>query len=291
MSIPEDSGVESPTDACDGLLEAIDVHRIFTSHHGRDTVTALDGVSISICAGQRRALIGSSGSGKSTLLSLLLAAERPTRGTVRFQGEVIEPRKASRMRPFRRAVQFIPQDCAASLDPRMTIEELVTDPLRRLGIPGDHRHAALQALENVHLPSSLLGRKRAEISGGQAQRVAIARAVAIGPKILLADEPVSGLDLPLRDQVLSLLRELSLEQHLGVLLVTHDLDAARALCHDAVVLDRGQVADRGDIRDMMSDPQHPATSRLVHSMPRIPSELMEARLAHHADRTREGKFG
>ncbi|EXF24316.1 ABC transporter permease [Nesterenkonia sp. AN1] len=243
-------------------------------------MVAVRDANISIQSGQRRALIGSSGSGKSTLLSLLLAADRPTRGFVRFEGTAVHPRRTSQMRAFRRQVQFIPQDCAASLDPRMSVEQLVTDPLRRLKLPGDHQLRARDALEQVHLPASLMAKKRAEISGGQAQRVAIARAIAIGPKTLLADEPVSGLDLPLRDQVLSLLRELSSVRGLGVLLVTHDLDAARALCHDAVVMDHGSLVERGEISRLMDHPEHAATARLVHSMPRIAPELRDAHREH-----------
>ncbi|UYG17060.1 ATP-binding cassette domain-containing protein [Brachybacterium huguangmaarense] len=154
------------------LLEGTALARTFPSRGGRDVVAALRGVDVRLAPGERLALIGCSGSGKTTLLRILLALERPTAGTVRCDSRPVQPGRVSRLRWYRRLVQYVPQDPAGSLDPRMTIEQLVTDPLRRLQLPGDHRRLALEALERVHLTSEFLHRRRAEISGGQAQRVA-----------------------------------------------------------------------------------------------------------------------
>lgn len=253
------------------LLEGTALARTFPSRGGRDVVAALRGVDVRLAPGERLALIGRSGSGKTTLLRILLALERPTAGTVRCDGRAVQPGRVSRLRWYRRLVQYVPQDPAGSLDPRMTIEQLVTDPLRRLQLPGDHRRLALEALERVHLTSEFLHRRRAEISGGQAQRVAIARAVATGSRVLLADEPVSGLDLPLRDEVLRLLAELSETRGLAIVLVTHDLDAARRLCERSLVMASGRIVESGPTSRLLSDPEHDETRLLLDSIPRLPA--------------------
>lgn len=255
----------------DAVLEGAALAKSFPAGRGREPVTALHGVDLRLAPGERLALIGRSGSGKTTLLRLLLALERPTAGSVLCEGRPVRPGRVSTLRWYRRLVQYVPQDPAGSLDPRMTVEQLVTDPLRRLVLPGDHRRLALEALERVHLGTEFLHRRRAEISGGQAQRVAIARAVATGSRVLLADEPVSGLDLPLRDEVLRLLAELSETRGLGIVLVTHDLDAARRLCERGLVMASGRIVESGPTSRLLTDPAHDETRLLLDSIPRLPA--------------------
>ncbi|WP_245802133.1 ATP-binding cassette domain-containing protein [Corynebacterium pacaense] len=237
------------------------------------TVAAVSDVSLSLEPGQRMAIVGRSGSGKSTLLRMLLALDLPDSGGVSYGGRKVEPGSLRSLRWYRRSVQYIPQDPALSLSPRMSVGALVSDPLRRLGIEGDHRGMTRRALAQVDLGPRFESRRRNELSGGQAQRVAIARALAIGAGTLLADEPVSGLDLPLRDETLELLHRLSVEGGMSILMVTHDLEAAARLCTDAMVMSAGEVVERAPISQLLSSPAHPETRLLLRSVPRLPTPL------------------
>lgn len=235
---------------------------------GRSRVAAVRDVTLSVAPGETIGLVGRSGSGKSTLLRTLLALERPTRGEILLDGITIRSGRRS-LRAFRRRVQYVPQDPGGSLDPRMTVEQLVTDPLRRLGVERPHQPRARAALDGVHLSSTLLTRRPAELSGGQAQRVAIARALATGSQIILADEPVSGLDLPLRDQVLDLLAELVAVRGIGVVFASHDLGAVARLCRHAVVMADGRVVEEGLPPGLLEQPSHAATRALVDALPHL----------------------
>lgn len=232
-------------------------------------VHVLHGVDIRIRTGEAIGIVGRSGSGKSTILRILLGLERPDAGQVLVGGKPVRLRRPGELRAFRRHVQYIPQEPATSLDPRMTVEQLVLDPLRRLAVPGDHRAISRQALDDVRLGRSLLNRRPAELSGGQSQRVAIARALAIGARILLADEPVSGLDRPLRDEVLRLFGDIVRDQGIGVGFVSHDLDAVRLLCSHSYVLADGQIVETGPTAELLSRPQHKATREIVDARPRL----------------------
>lgn len=216
----------------------------------------LDGVDLQVRAGERVGLVGRSGCGKSTLLRILLGLLAPTGGAVRFDGEALGP---GPMRAFRSQVQFIPQDPAGSLNPRLSAEANVLIPLDRLKAPQPRLETAHWALDRVGIGSNLWRRRPHELSGGQAQRVAVARALALRPVLLLADEPVSGLDRQLRDQVLDLLLELSLDadaldgpalagrgvesprRRLGVLFVSHDPEAVARVCDITLVLQQGRL--------------------------------------------------
>nr|WP_156268989.1 ABC transporter ATP-binding protein [Kocuria sediminis] len=232
-------------------------------------VTAVRGVELEVREGEALGVVGPSGSGKSTLLSLLLAVERPDRGEVLFDGAPLTGRQ--QIRRARQAVQHIPQDPASSIDPRRSVERQLREPLRRFRVPGDHLRLVRDALEQVGLGAEHLGRRAHELSGGQAQRVAIARALVTRPRILLADEAVSGLDLPLRHQVLDLLRDQHEHRGLGLLFVSHDLTAVRSLCERALVLDHGQVVEEGSADRLLESPRHSTTRQLVDAVPRLPA--------------------
>lgn len=250
----------------DAALSARDIRIAFASARG-PARTVLDGVDVSVAPGQTIGIVGRSGSGKTTLLRVLLGLQRPASGTVSVGDWRLRERSTRALRPFRRHVQYVPQDPAASLDPRMTVAQLVLDPLRRLGIDGDHDARLRSAIDAVRLPGSLLSRRPGQISGGQAQRVALARALATGARILLADEPISGLDLPLRGDVLEMLRTVSSEQGVGVAFVSHDLDAVDALCERTVVLADGRIVEEGPTAHLLSAPKHPATCEFVAARP------------------------
>lgn len=249
------------------ILAARDI-RISLSRPGRAfrapvRTEILHDVSIDVRRGHGTGLVGSSGSGKSTLLRALLALETPDSGTVTLQGEAIRPGSLKFLRRFRQHVQYVPQDPASSLDPRMTVEQLLREPLVCLGVEGRHASRIAEALARVGLPAEVSARRPFELSGGQNQRVAIARALVVTPVILLADEPVSGLDLPLRRQVLELLGQLVTEQGLGLLFVSHDLDAVAAVCGRTAVLSDGRIVEEGPTGHLLDAPQHEATRELV----------------------------
>lgn len=231
--------------------------------------TALDDVDFEILPGTRTALVGESGSGKTTLLRLFLALDSPDVGRVELDGTVVAPGSARSLRWFRRRVQYIPQDPATSLDPRKCVLDLVATPLRLLGADGDHAELARNALAAVGLDETYLQRRPTELSGGQNQRVAIARAVACRPDYLLADEPVSGLDLDLREQVLSVLDDLSRRTSTALLIVSHDLSVVAQLCSDISVMCNGRIVESGPSATVLTAPTHPHTRALLDAVPRL----------------------
>jgi peptide/nickel transport system ATP-binding protein len=230
-------------------------------------------VSFAVDEGQNIGLVGESGAGKTTLLRLLLGLAAPTSGSVMFDGVALDRRNRERMVQFRRSVQTVFQDPYASLDPRQSIGRSVSEPLRSLGIAtgADARARVEEALNAVGLPADSATRYPHEFSGGQRQRVAIARAVVGHPRVLLADEPVSALDMTTRIQVLDLLAELGQNNNLTVVMVSHDLGAVAALCSRIVVLQRGRVVEQGDTSTVLAAPAEPYTRTLLASVPRLPS--------------------
>ncbi|MER7790481.1 ABC transporter ATP-binding protein [Streptomyces sp. NPDC097640] len=237
------------------------------------TAPVVQDVSLAVRAGHSLALVGESGAGKTTLLRLLLGLARPTAGTVAFDGEALRLRDAGQMRRFRRSVQCVFQDPYSSLDPRRRVGATVAEPLRSLGI--DTRRTAApkvaEALERVGLPADAAERYPHEFSGGQRQRIAIARATVCDPRVLLADEPVSALDVTTRVKVVDLLAELQQERGLTIVMVSHDLSVVASLCERTAVLERGRVVEQGDTAQVLGAPAHPYTRRLVDSVPRLPA--------------------
>jgi ABC-type glutathione transport system ATPase component len=240
------------------------------SYRYRRGALALDDVSISVNDGQSVGLVGESGSGKSTIVRLMLALAKPTSGDVLFEGA---PLTLATMRHFRASVQTVFQDPYSSLDPRQTIESIVAEPLRSLGIArGDEARAMVAAsLTSVGLPADALSRYPHEFSGGQRQRIAIARATVCHPRLLLADEPVSALDVTTRIQVIDLLAELRESAGLAILMVSHDLSAIAALCDTTVVLNAGRVVESGRTAEILTSPREDYTQRLVEAVPRLPA--------------------
>jgi len=236
--------------------------------YSRDRLV-LDRVSLEIRPGASVGLVGESGSGKTTLLRLLLGLTRPSAGQIRFDGATLETRSAGFMRDYRRQVQAVFQDPYSSLDPRQNVLGIVSEPLRSLGIPGDRRALVEAALVSVGLEPGILGRYPHEFSGGQRQRIAIARAIVAKPKLLLADEAVSALDLSTRIRIVELLRELAADMTL--VFVSHDLGVVAALCDEMVILEKGRIVEAGATRKILADPQHQYTRKLLGSVPRMPA--------------------
>jgi ABC-type glutathione transport system ATPase component len=240
------------------------------SHRYRKGALALDDVSIAVGEGQSVGLVGESGSGKSTIVRLMLALAKPSSGEVLFEGA---PLVAASLRRFRASVQTVFQDPYSSLDPRQRIASIVAEPLRSLGIARGNEARALvtESLASVGLPADTLDRYPHEFSGGQRQRIAIARATVCHPRLLLADEPVSALDVTTRIQVIDLLASLRESAGLAILMVSHDLSAVAALCDETVVLSAGRIVEQGPTAAILTAPREPYTRRLVEAVPRLPA--------------------
>jgi ABC-type glutathione transport system ATPase component len=269
------SGPDPNTAVGEPLLEAVGLSRTYRLPRRSltgpvPTVEALRAVDLTVHAGESLGIVGESGSGKSTLLRILLALDRPDAGELRFRGEPIG-RPGQDLSAFRRQVQIVFQDPVASLDPHLTVRDIVAEPLECLRIAGDHNALIDAALVDVGLDPTVRARYPHEFSGGERQRIAIARALVPRPRILVGDEPVSALDVSVRAQILDLLRQLTAALELTLVLVSHDIGVVAQLCRHVVVMKDGAVVERGATADVLRDPQHPYTQRLLSSVPRLPA--------------------
>jgi peptide/nickel transport system ATP-binding protein len=258
----------------------------------RPTVEALDDVTVHVGEHQRVGIVGESGSGKSTLARLLVGLERPTGGTVRVGGIEVPAARGDDLRRLRRTVQMVFQDPMGSLDPRNTVATIVAEPLVGLdiGSPGERAERVREVLEEVGLDAGAARRYPHEFSGGQRQRIAIARALAPRPRVLVADEPVSALDVSVRNQVLNLLLELTDELGLTLVFISHDLSVVRHLCPTVVVLHDGRVVEQGATEHIYAAPSDPYTEELVAAIPTLAGSLT-ARRARREATSRSGPAG
>ncbi len=259
----------------DVLLAADDVHRVYrlprTSLFGpRAERHAVVGVSLAVAAGETLGIVGESGSGKSTLARILLGLDQATRGVVTFGGRPVAPGRPHELRWFRRDVQIVFQDPLSSLDPRMTVADIVAEPLVGLDVGGSHEQRVAEVLSSVGIDPDTRNRYPHEFSGGQQQRIAIARALAPHPRVLVADEPVSSLDVSVRAQILDLLSSLVEQFRLALVLVSHDLGVIHSLCDRVLVLHDGQVVEEGATEEVFAAPADPYTRRLLAAVPRLP---------------------
>jgi peptide/nickel transport system ATP-binding protein len=230
-------------------------------------VQALRGVDLAVARGDRLGIVGESGSGKSTLARLLLALDQPQAGEVLFEDQRVSGRSERELRFLRRSAQIVFQDPMSSLDPRMRVREILLEPLRALDVPGDHGARMRELLAAVGLPGDALERYPHQFSGGQRQRVAIARALAPEPSLLIADEPVSALDVSVRTQILDVLRELADRLGVTLIFISHDLSVVRYLCDRVVVMHDGQIVEQGPLRQVYDAPQHAYTRALLAAVP------------------------
>ncbi|MGV0108845.1 MULTISPECIES: ABC transporter ATP-binding protein [unclassified Arthrobacter] len=252
-------------------LEVRDLVKEYRLRNGlrSSTLKAVNNVSFSIDSGRTVALVGQSGSGKSTLAKLLMQLERPTSGSILLDGEPVSRRGAG-LRQYRSDVQMVFQDPFASLNPYHTIAHHIGRPLILHGKATGRDEVmagVMSLLERVRLDPDMAQRKPHELSGGQRQRIAIARALAPEPKILVADEPVSMLDVSIRLGVLNLLADLQREENLGVFYITHDLATARHFSDDILVMFKGEIVERGPADDVILNPQHEYTQLLAEAAP------------------------
>jgi ABC-type glutathione transport system ATPase component len=232
-----------------------------------DPVRALVGVDLDVRRGERFGIVGESGSGKTTLARLLMGLDRPTSGTIEFDGQSVHDKSQAQLRFLRQRMQMVFQDPMSSLDPRMRVRDIVLEPLDGLGMREDRDARLTELLDAVGLPAGSAHRYPHQFSGGQRQRIAIARALAPRPDVLVADEPVSALDVSVRAQTLNLLTDLTARLGLTLVFVSHDLSVVRYLTDRMVVMRRGEVVEEGWTREVYAAPQHPYTQELLASVP------------------------
>lgn len=236
---------------------------------GRRTVKAVSGVSFEVAAGETFGLVGESGCGKSSLGRMLVALDRPTSGEVIFDGEPVTGLSARALGPRRTRLQMMFQDSNASLDPRMRIGTILREPLAIQGVGRRTQRTARarELLRDVGLPASVMERYPHELSGGQRQRVGLARALALDPKVLVADEPVSALDVSIRSQVLNLMRRVQLERGLSSVVISHDLAVVRYLADRVGVMYLGKLVETGTTEEVYGATAHPYTAGLLAAVP------------------------
>jgi ABC-type glutathione transport system ATPase component len=258
------------------VLELRNVTRIF--NHGSRLrrllgapveAPALDDVSLRIEACEVVGVVGESGSGKSTLAQIAVGLLKPTSGEVLLNGVAMSELLAQRDKSWRRRVQMVFQDTGSALNPRKTVARCLTETLKLRGVPKADRHReAVETLRLVGLEESIMARLPHELSGGQRQRVGIARALAMKPEILIADEPVSALDVSLQAQVVNLLIRLTAELGLTLVFISHDLALVRSLCSRVVVMRAGKIVEEGPALKVLDHPEHPYTQLLRAAVPK-----------------------
>ena len=241
-------------------------------------VQALAGVSFTLRAGRSVGVVGESGSGKSTLARLVMALEAPSEGRVQLNGQDLHALGAAELRAARSQVQMVFQDPFGSLDPRRTVLQTVSEPLAVLlkANRAEQHERAAEALDAVGLRSSDLAKYPHEFSGGQRQRIAIARALITKPALIVADEPVSALDVSVQAQVLNLMQDLQDRHGVTYLFISHDLAVVGLVCGEVIVLHQGRIVEHGSPGDLFSRPQHPYTQRLLAAVPGGPQSLNAA---------------
>ncbi|MGO2664531.1 dipeptide ABC transporter ATP-binding protein [Mycetocola reblochoni] len=261
-TVPDAARTAPPVLEIAGLVKEFPVGR-------GEVFRAVDDVSLRIAPGTTHAIVGESGSGKTTTARIVLGFTAPDAGTVRLSGTDITGLGREEMRVQRRRVQMVYQNPFASLDPRQTVEQIVAEPLRnfRLGAAPARRARAAELVEQVALPSSVLGRRPSELSGGQRQRVAIARALVLDPELVVLDEAVSALDVTVQAQLLELLQRLQDERGVSYLFISHDLAVVRRISHEVSVMRRGRIVEQGPVSDVFDSPADAYTRSLLDAIP------------------------
>jgi peptide/nickel transport system ATP-binding protein/oligopeptide transport system ATP-binding protein len=250
------------------LLEARNLVKDYPSRDGKEPVRAVDGVSLTLAKGATLGIVGESGGGKSTLARLILRLLEPTTGEVYFEGENLLTLRGADLRRRRRDLQIVFQDPYASLDPRMAVEAIIAEPLaiHRVGSRAERRERVMNLLSLVGLDPSAARRYPHEFSGGQRQRIGIARAIALDPKLVVLDEPVSALDVSIQSQVLNLLVDLKGRLGLSYIFISHDLSVVEHMSDEIAVMYLGRIVERGPADRVFTEPRHPYTRALVSAV-------------------------
>jgi oligopeptide transport system ATP-binding protein len=269
------------------LLQVTDLHKHFPIKEGLlierkvGEVKAVDGVSFEIKAGETLGLVGESGSGKSTTGYCILQLLKPTSGSVKFEGIELTELGREELRKMRREMQIVFQDPYSSLDPRMTVGDIVAEPLivHGIGTRRDRSVRIRELLDVVGFDPSYTNRYPHEFSGGQRQRIGIARALALSPKLIVCDEPVSALDVSIQAQILNLLKDLQQDFGLTYLFVAHDLAVVRTMSDRIAVMNKGQLVEIGLAEEVYTNPQNDYTKALLSAVPIPDPRAMKERKA------------
>jgi oligopeptide transport system ATP-binding protein len=272
------------------LLTVTDLEKHFPVRRGIliertvDHVKAVDGVSFSIPEGKTLGLVGESGSGKSTTGYCILQLIRPTAGSIRFQGKELTELKGEDLRKMRQDMQIVFQDPYSSLDPRMTVGNIVAEPLEvhGMGTRRSRRETVRRLLEVVGFNPNYTNRYPHEFSGGQRQRIGVARALALNPKLIVCDEPVSALDVSIQAQILNLLKDLQRDFGLTYLFISHDLAVVRTMADEIAVMNNGKLVEVGPAEQVYSNPKEEYTKALFTAVPVPDPERQRERKAERA---------
>ncbi len=253
------------------LVRVEDLVKHFPVEDSDDVVRAVDGVSFDILAGETLGLVGESGCGKSTVGRCLLRLHEPTSGEIFFEGDSITHLPHDRMQALRREMQIIFQDPYASLNPRLSIFSIVSEPLtiHRIGNKNDRKERVADLLRKVGLDPDYMRRYPHEFSGGQRQRIGIARALALNPKLIIADEPVSALDVSIQSQILNLLKDLQRDLGLTMVFISHDLGVVHSIADRIAVMYKGKIVELGTADEVFHSPKDAYTKRLLASIPML----------------------
>ena len=268
------------------LLEVKNLKVHFPLKHGwfsgvRESVKAVDDVSFAISPGETLGLVGESGCGKSTLGRAIVRLTEPTAGGVLFEGEDLAHLSGAGLRARRRQLQIIFQDPYSSLNPRMTVEQIIGEALDIHHLTDgktDRRRRIVQLLKDVGLDSTYIQRYPHEFSGGQRQRIGIARALAVKPKLIICDEPVSALDVSVQAQIINLLGDLQREHGIAYLFIAHDLAVVEHISRRVMVMYLGKVVELADAKAIIRSPQHPYTQALISAVPEVDPESKRQRI-------------
>jgi len=242
----------------------------------RPSIHAVRRVDLQVHEGETLGLVGESGSGKTTLAHLLMGLDQPSSGSVYYGGRNLADMSKAELRELRGSMQIIFQDPNGSLDPRLKVGTIITEPLRALRINVDHQARLKELLDAVGLPPASVDRYPHEFSGGQRQRIAIARALAPDPRVLIADEPVSALDVSVRAKTLNLLQDLKEQFDLTLVMISHDLSVIHHVCDHVAVMYAGRVVETGPVEELFGRPDHPYTNTLLAAIPRLRGGELEA---------------
>ena len=257
------------------FLELRNVRKEFHSSSSKRPIVAVEDISIVLEKGQTLGIVGESGSGKSTLGRLMLRLIEPTSGSIEFNSIDILNEKPVQLRKLRSQMQMIFQDPMSSLNPRMSVRSLIGEPLdiHKVGSPSDRKAAVAEIARKVGIELSALDKYPHEFSGGQRQRISIARAVINHPSLIVADEPVSALDVSIQSQILNLLMDLRNEMHLTFVFISHDLSVVRHIADRVAVMYLGNIVESAPTEALFNNPQHPYTKALISAIPQVKSHL------------------
>lgn len=258
------------------ILEVINLKKYFTVKNGifgkKETIRSVDGINFYLNKGETLAIVGESGCGKSTAMRSMLRITEPTEGKILLCGKDFTLLKGKELQNARKTIKMIFQDPYSALNPRMTVQDIIAEPLDIAGLYKDsseRKKLVLEAMDTVNLDRSYAERYPHEFSGGQRQRIGIARAIITRPEIIICDEPVSALDVSVQAKIINLLKDLQAQRGISYIFISHDLGVVKHIADRIAVMYNGKFVETGDAKSILTNPQHEYTKLLLHSVPKI----------------------